>query len=504
MSTDNAFKNLLSDAKIPSINTKSVMTKAKYDVADEPKEDQKLLNGKEGETVKADAPTPSKENQVDIIQKSIGVLGKWHIWVCLIIFLVKFPVAWHQLSIVFLAPPIEYQCVNNVTKKCTAQCTNYVYDRSIFSSTITTEWNLICEKQYLVNLAQTVTMLGILFGNMLFGYLSDRFGRRNPLVLAVVLQAGSGMAAAFSPWFFGFLVMRFLSALATGGTMITSFVLVMEIVGTEWRTVLGILYQIPFNLGHLLLPVIGYYLRDWRHFQIAISAPSIFLVVYYWILPESPRWELAVGRKENAINTLQKAAKCNKMPTDKIATDVDFYLQTKDINKVEQSKGNILDLVRTPIIRMYTIAICFNWLVCGLCFFGVSQFIGQLGGNIFINVALSAVIQVPSTIFACWATKAWGRKKTLIVANILAGVSILLIGFVPSDPAWIKSTLSTIGMFGLALAFPTVYIYSGELFPTVLRNIGVGTSSMCARIGSMVAPFVASLATVQFWIPPVR
>ncbi|VEN39402.1 unnamed protein product, partial [Callosobruchus maculatus] len=227
-------------------------------------------------------------------------------------------------------------------------------------------------------------------------------------------------------------------------------------------TVVGILYQIPFNLGHLLLPVIGYYLRDWRYFQIAISAPSIFLVVYYWILPESPRWQLAVGQKENAINTLRKAAKCNKLPTDKIATDVDLYLQTKDLNKVEHSKANILDLVRTPIIRMYTIAICFNWLVCGLCFYGVSEFVGRLGGNIFVNVALSAIIQVPSTLFACWTTKAWGRKKTLIIANVLAGVSILLVGFVPSDPAWIKSTLSTIGMFGLALAFPTVYIYSGE------------------------------------------
>lgn len=79
----------------------------------------------------------------------------------------------------------------------------------------------------------------------------------------------------------------------------------------------------------------------------------------------------------------------------------------------------------------------------------------------------------------------------------------ILAGFVPSDPSWIQTILSTSGMFGLALAFPTVYIYSGELFPTVVRNIGVGTSSMCARIGSMVAPFVATLTTIQPWIPPV-
>ncbi|KAJ8961516.1 hypothetical protein NQ318_014766 [Aromia moschata] len=272
---------------------------------------------------------------------------------------------------------------------------------------------------------------------------------------------------------------------------------------TEWRTVVGIIYQIPFNLGHLLLPVIGYFLRDWRFFQAAISAPSVPLVSYYCLLPESPRWLLAIGRKEKAVAMLKKAAKCNRLPTDNVENDVDSYLRKKDVRGSEVRKGNIVDLFRTPVIRVYTVAICFNWIVCGLCFFGVSQFIGQLGGDIFVNVAFSAVIQIPSTLFACWSTKALGRKKTLILADVISGASLLLIAVVPSDPVWIKSTLSTVGMFGLALAFPTVYIYSGELFPTVVRNIGVGTSSMSARIGSMVAPFVASLASVQPWIPPV-
>lgn len=58
-----------------------------------------------------------------------------------------------------------------------------------------------------------------------------RFGRKLPLVGAVVLQAVSGTIAGFSPWFSLFLIMRFLAALATGGTMVTSFVLTMELIG---------------------------------------------------------------------------------------------------------------------------------------------------------------------------------------------------------------------------------------------------------------------------------
>lgn len=172
-------------------------------------------------------------------------------------------------------------------------------------------------------------------------------------------------------------------------------------------------------MGHLLLPVFAYFFRDWKYYQIAISIPAIILISYYWVLPESPRWLLTVGKKEHAIKIMEKAAEKNNLPTDHIRDDVDTFIQ-KNTNDEKQA-GNIVDLVRTPIMRVYTICIGFNWLVCGLCFYGVAQYIGQLGGNIFLNVALSAVIQIPSTFFSIWAVKAWGRKYTLIFGNILAG-----------------------------------------------------------------------------------
>jgi len=64
-----------------------------------------------------------------------------------------------------------------------------------------------------------------------------------------------------------------------------------------------------------------------------------------------------------------------------------------------------------------------------------------------------------------------------------------------SEPEWPKVVLATLGILGMSIAFPTVYLYSAELFPTVVRNVGVGTSSMCARFGSMVAPYITSLAS---------
>lgn len=64
------------------------------------------------------------------------------------------------------------------------------------------------------------------------------------------------------------------------------------------------------------------------------------------------------------------------------------------------------------------------------------------------------------------------------------------------DMAWLRLLLACLGIVGMSVSFTTVYLFSGELFPTVVRNIGIGASSMCARVGSIVAPFVVSLVSL--------
>ena len=275
----------------------------------------------------------------------------------------------------------------------------------------------------------------------------------------------------------------------------------MEIIGTKWRELFSVLYQIPFNLGHLTLPAFAYFFRDWHQLQFALSIPSIILISYYWLIPESPRWLLTVGKVEESTEILVKAAKMNKLPYENIRKDLAIVQANKMGAPV--SKGNFLDLFRTPNLRKKTIFMGFNWFVCGLAFFGVAQYIGHAGGNIFVNVAISAGLELPGTIVCIYMMKVWGRKKTLIASNTLCGVAMLLIALVPAEHTTAKVTLASIGIIGMSISFPTVYLYGGELFPTVVRNVGVGTCSMIARIGSMIAPFVAGFSSTAYWLPPV-
>lgn len=177
------------------------------------------------------------------------------------------------------------------------------------------------------------------------------------------------------------------------------FVLVMELIGIKWRELISVLYQVPFNLGHLTLPLFAYYIRDWDRLQFALSIPSIILISYYWLIPESPRWLFTVGRVDESVKVLEKAARCNKLPTEHIRETVQAVFDAKsETEQKADAEGNFLDLFRTKNMRVKTLCMNFNWFVCGMCFFGVSQYIGESGGNIFRNVALSAVFELPGLL----------------------------------------------------------------------------------------------------------
>ena len=60
---------------------------------------------------------------------------------------------------------------------------------------------------------------------------------------------------------------------------------------------------------------------------------------------------------------------------------------------------------------------------------------------------------------------------------------------------WITVALANIGKFGISAAFAVIYVWSAELFPTMVRNSGMGSSSMMARVGGMVCPYIADLVS---------
>uniref|UniRef100_A0A0K8SX32 Major facilitator superfamily (MFS) profile domain-containing protein n=1 Tax=Lygus hesperus TaxID=30085 RepID=A0A0K8SX32_LYGHE len=431
-----------------------------------------------------------------LIIDSMGEVGPFQVKIFLLISLLKFPTAWTLLGMIFMGAPVPFTCTDS-TEQCVdskgQECHHWTYNRTVFRETIATEWDLVCDRKHLTNLAQTTYMIGILFGTILFSMASDKWGRKKPLILTGVLQLVTGVTSSIVPWYWGFIALRFVQALCVGGNMTISFVICMEVLNGSWRTIMATLTHIPFNIGSIIMSVIAYYTREWRLFQFIVSLPIGIIIFYWWLIPESPRWLVAVGKDKEALALLQKIAKINhRTVPEKIPEKVG-----KEI--ITENKAGFIDLFRTPNMRMKTLIVWANWTNIGLCFFGLEQYLSHSGGDIFINVAASSAFMIPGVLASIYTMDRFGRKLTLFGGQILAAVSCLIILVLPQSLPhldWYRVCFATVGVTGTAVGFTTLYLYSSELFPTVVRNTGLGSGSMCARIGSMIAPFVASLAQV--------
>merc|ERR1711936_37718 len=85
-------------------------------------------------------------------------------------------------------------------------------------------------------------------------------------------------------------------------------------------------------------------------------------------------------------------------------------------------------------------------------------------------------------------------------SQILAGVTCIGAGLITRDSLrWLQVTLALVGKFGATASFAVVFVYTAEMFPTEIRSTAVGASSLCGRIGGIVAPPVATLGSV--WLP---
>ncbi|CAB3226706.1 unnamed protein product [Arctia plantaginis] len=433
---------------------------------------------------------------VDYIQKSIGDYGLYHLWLCFIVFLSKFPIAWHQMAIIFLTPKVSYTCDGELNK---CPCANPEFDKSVFPMTITMKWNLICEKKHLGTLVQTLFQLGTLIGSILFGMASDRWGRRPSFILAIAIQVISGVGAAYMESFLLFNLLRLIVGISVGGTMVVGFVCIMEFCGTKYRPPISALYQVPFNLGHLTLSGFGYYFRNYDAFQVAISAPVAVLLLYYCILPETPRWLMAMKKTEEAIKVCERVAKVNKLPTNTIRGDL--VACEKELEKKHLKKGTIVDLFRTPNLRKNILCMAFNWFTCSYCFYGVSQYISFLTGDIFVNVAISATFALFGTFASVPLISVMNRRTMLLLFQAICAICLYALAFLPEGT--ISVGCACVGNLAAFVVFILVYLYCSELFPTVVRNAALGFSSMTARIGSMIAPFVVGLRDTAVFLPPV-
>ncbi|KAK3098164.1 hypothetical protein FSP39_016805 [Pinctada imbricata] len=261
----------------------------------------------------------------------------------------------------------------------------------------------------------------------------------------------------------------------------------MELVGPSKRIYAGIINEYFFALGLVVLSGVAYLLRDWYTIELAVSIPTLLYLFYGWYFPESPRWLMNKGRIQEAEAILRRAGEVNGVKLGEKILDVD--------SDKKPASGNLLQLFTSRVMLVRTLVIFFNWMVVSMTYYGLSLNTGNLGGDFYVNFLISGLVEFPAYTLVIIFLDRWGRKKMHCISMLLGGIAclctILTISFLSDDLQAITTTLAMIGKLGSAAGFAIIYIFSAELYPTVVRNAGMGASSCCARIGGILAPYVA-------------
>ncbi|KAK3925857.1 Organic cation transporter protein [Frankliniella fusca] len=428
-------------------------------------------------------------------------------------------VAWNDSRVADLRPTrpdnSKDSChlLDEVNGSAWTPCERWVFDDTYYVSSRAIEWEMVCDKRWMEALAKSVYMSGLLVGAVLLGNQADRFGRKPVFMAAAVLQLVVGTLVAFVPDFWSFLVLRFLYGVGTVGTLSSSFVLIMEMVGPTYRTGFGMAFQSSFSVGIVLVALWGYLIPDRQLLQAVYGLHSLLLLPQWWLVDESARWLWSQGRTRDAVRVVSRASRMNY--GDKYKSDIANFLRkdsatadaTGDVAEeaAPVPQVSIRDLFKTPNMcrRMFNVSL--NWFANSLVYYGLSLNTGQLAGNPFLNLFVAGVVDVPSYILTGILMNLWGRRSLISTLMILGGLACITAAFLSSGDDPVAGTAATaivmIGKFFIAGSFAIIYNYSTELFPTAVRNTALGASSMCARISGALCPFISLLDSLNKSLP---
>ncbi|XP_075404146.1 solute carrier family 22 member 6 isoform X1 [Tenrec ecaudatus] len=399
-------------------------------------------------------------------------------------------------------PPSANGTETNVTGATEPCADGWIYNDSTFSSTIVTEWDLVCTHRALRQLAQSLYMAGVLLGAMVFGYLADRLGRRKILILNYLQTAVSGTCVAFAPNFLIYCTFRLLSGMSLASITLNCMTLSVEWMPIHTRAHVGTLIGYVYSLGQFILAGVAYAIPHWRHLQLAVSLPFFVFFIYSWFFIESARWYSSSGKLDLTLNALQKVARINGKQEEGAKLNIEV-LQASLQKELTTGKGqaSALELLRCPTLRRLFLCLTMLWFATSFAYYGLVMDLQGFGVSIYLIQVIFGAVDLPAKLMCFLVLNSLGRRVAQIFSLLLAGICILVNGVIPHDQSIIRTSLAVLGKGCLASSFNCIFLYTGELYPTMIRQTGMGMGSTMARVGSIVSPLVSMTAELYLPLP---
>ncbi|MCD4866781.1 sugar porter family MFS transporter [Pseudomonas sp. PLB05] len=358
-------------------------------------------------------------------------------------------------------------------------------------------------------------MAGAALGALGAGSLSAKLGRKKSLMLgAILFVIGSILCGlATSPTMLIFA--RFLLGLAIGIASFTAPLYLAEVAPENIRGSMISLYQLMITAGILLAflsnTAFSYY-EAWRWMLGIIAIPGVLFLIGVFALPDSPRWLIMAGRREEAIKVLHRLRGDEKVIQQEVA-------EIEEQLKVPQ-KGWSLFKENANFRRSVGLGVLLQvvqqFTGMNVVMYYAPRIFEGMGYDTAAQMWFTAAVgltNVLATFIAIFLVDKWGRKPILYTGFVVMAVGLGVVGTMlgmgnlSHGQQTFTVVMLLIFIVGFAMsAGPLIWTLCSEVQPLKGRDFGIGCSTFTNWIANMIvgATFLTMLGTLgqgtTFWI----
>ncbi|CAN8030865.1 unnamed protein product [Ixodes persulcatus] len=417
------------------------------------------------------------------------------------------PEAWKNSSIPLEEQGRYSQCTmydppdgpSNATRKV-VECVQWDYDLSPGEETMVSQWNLVCGDALDLPVIVAYIIVADMLSIPVIAQVSDKAGRRNVIYACVVFAAVTWGAVYFATSYVLFTAGRIFLSIALSTLRMNTLILLFEVTTPGYRDCFISAAHLGVALAMTSAAMLDCATVSKRTVLTVGMIPTALFVLAVGVVDESPRllatrWEF--DRVNNVLRWMYRVNGTSFTPP-----PLKNHFQVKRNEAFHDLvQVTILDLLSQAALRNRTILVGGVWF-CLICSYYASW---QLSPKI-CDVTLLLVIslyQVSTAPVSCVLLRLYGRKASLSVVCVLSGglacvqsVSVIL-------PDYMATILRHLTLSTILLNFFLCYVYTLELYPTVMRTMGVCTAMLCGKLGSIVSFFVRDQSKVHPSVPDI-
>lgn len=327
-------------------------------------------------------------------------------------------------------------------------------------------------------------LLGIFFGSLVFGRLSDRMGRQKIFLTSFVIITLAAFAQFFVTSPLELLMLRLLIGFGMGGDFAVGHAILAEFSPRKHRGTLLGSFSVIWTVGYVAANVLGMMYAEsspdaWRWLLASAGVPAAIVLVLRMGTPESPRWLVGQGRVQEARAIITKHFGSHVVldgSTERHESASFSRLFQKDLIRRTIFNCAFFVCLVIPYFAIYT------FLPTILNVIGLSQ---GFGTDLLLNGFL-----VLGALIGIWLTIKLSRRGFLIGSFAVCCASLVALAILPESAS--VAMIVAFGVFTLTMsAFSNlVGVFPPECFPTDVRATGVGLAVAVSRLGSAVGTFL--------------